>query len=280
LQAEVVDMPVWVKYIGLAVLAYAVYCTLVFAFQRQMIFPRSHIGYAPVALPDNLSIEQIWLTIHGATVESWYIPPTGGPANRRGPALIFAHGNAERIDVCIGELMPCTALGIGVLLVEYPGYGKSTGTPSQKSITAAFLAAYDMLAARHDVDPSKIVFYGRSLGGGAVCALAAARPAAALILASTFTGIRAMASRYLVPGFMVRDPFDNLTVVRDFSGPVLVVHGRHDDIIPFQHGTTLQKAARRAKLLAYDCGHNDCPPDAERFWRDIATFLREAGIIV
>jgi hypothetical protein len=280
LQAKVVDMPVWIKYIGLVVLAYAAYCTLVFAFQRQMIFPRSHIGYAPVALPDNLPIEKIWLTIPGASVESWYIPPTGGPSNGRRPVLIFAHGNAERIDVCTGELMPFTALGIGVLLVEYPGYGQSTGTPSQKSITAAFIAAYDMLAARLDVDPSKIVFYGRSLGGGAVCALAAKRSAAALILASTFTGIRAMASRYLVPGFMVRDPFDNLTVVREFSGPVLIVHGRYDDIIPFHHGTTLQKAARRATLLAYDCGHNDCPPNAERFWRDIANFLREAGIIV
>jgi len=127
-------MPVWVKYIGLAVLGYAAYCTLVFAFQRQMIFPRSLIGYAPVALPDNLPIEKIWLTIPGASVESWYIPPTGGPTNGRRPALIFAHGNAERIDVCTGELIPFTALGIGVLLVEYPGYGQSTGTPSQKSV--------------------------------------------------------------------------------------------------------------------------------------------------
>lgn len=277
---KVDDMPVWLKYIGLAALAYAVYCALLFVLQRQMIFPTSQIGYGPVALPQNLPIEKIWLTIPGASVESWYIPPTGGASNDRKPALIFAHGNAERIDVCTGDLMPFTALGIGVLLVEYPGYGRSTGTPTQKSITAAFIAAYDMLAARHDVDPSKIVFYGRSLGGGAVCALAAERPAAALILTSTFTGVRNMAARYLVPGIMVRDPFDNLTVVRDFSGPILIVHGRYDEIIPFHHGTTLQKAARRARLLAYDCGHNDCPPDEQRFWHDIATFLREAGIIV
>jgi fermentation-respiration switch protein FrsA (DUF1100 family) len=280
LQTKETVMPVWVKYSGLALLTYVVYCTLVFVLQRQMIFPRRHIGYAPVALLDNLPIEKIWLNTAGATVESWYIRPTSSPADGRGPALIFAHGNAERIDQCTGELMPFTALGIGVLLVEYPGYGQSTGTPSQKSITAAFTAAYDMLAARHDVDPSRIVFYGRSLGGGVVCALAAKRSAAALILASTFTSIRAMASRYLVPGFMVRDPFDNLTVVRDFSGPVLVVHGRYDTIIPFHHGTTLQKTARHATLLlAYDCGHNDCPPNADRFWRDIADFLREAGII-
>lgn len=273
-------MQVWIKYIGLAALAYAAYCTLLFMIQRQMIFPRGLIGSAPVTLPDNLAIEITWLTIPGGAVESWYIPARGVSANGPGPALIFAHGNTERIDVCAAELLPFTALGIGVLLVEYPGYGRSTGTPSQKSITAAFVAAYDMLAARPDVDPSKIILYGRSLGGGAVCALAAKRPAAALILASTFTGIRAMASRYLVPGFMVRDPFDNLVVLRAFNGPVLIVHGRHDDIIPFHHGTALQKTARRAKLLAYECGHNDCPPDAERFWRDIVTFLREAGVIV
>ncbi|MFZ0131184.1 MAG: alpha/beta hydrolase [Desulfobacterales bacterium] len=272
-------MPVWIKYIGVAALAYAAYGALVFAFQRQMIFPRSQIDYAPAVLPDSLAIEKTWLTIPGASVESWYIPPSGGAANGPKPALIFAHGNAERIDLCAAEMVPFTALGIGVLLVEYPGYGRSTGRPSQASITAAFIAAYDMLAARPGVDASKIVLYGRSLGGGAVCALAAKRPAAALILASTFTGIRAMASRYLVPGFMVRDPFDNLAVMRDFSGPILIVHGRDDDIIPFHHGLALQKAARRATLLAYDCGHNDCPPNQARFRRDIAAFLRETGIL-
>ena len=256
---------------------YLLYCGALFLLQRQMIFPRYLMG-APASQPTEIrGVETFWVETAQGRVEAWYLPPDRATAPA--PAIIFAHGNAERIDLCTGELMPFTALGIGVLLVEYPGYGQSSGTPSQKSITAAFLAAYDMLAARHDVDPSKNVFYGRSLGGGAVCALAAERPAAALILASTFTGIRSMASRYLVPGFMVRDPFDNLTVVRNFSGPVLIVHGRYDDIIPFHHGTTLQKAAHRATLLAYDCGHNDCPPDAERFWRDIASFLRAAGII-
>jgi len=272
-------MSVWIKYLGMAALAYVGYCAVVFTFQRQMIFPRSQTDYAPAALSDALVIEKTWLAIPGASVECWYIPPNDGPANGPKPALIFAHGNAERIDLCAAEMVPFTTLGIGVLLVEYPGYGRSTGSPTQQSITAAFVAAYDMLAARPEVDASKIFLYGRSLGGGAVCALAAKRPAAALILASTFTGIRAMASRYLVPGFMVRDPFDNLAIVRDFSGPILIIHGRHDDIISFHHGVALQKAARRATLVAYDCGHNDCPPNEAQFRRDIATFLRETGIL-
>jgi len=102
----------------------------------------------------------------------------------------LAHGNGELIDFWPNELNRFTNLGIGVLLVEYPGYGRSTGPQSQSSITEAFVTAYDTLCARADVEASKIILVGRSLGGGAVCALAAKRPAAALILMSTFTSAR------------------------------------------------------------------------------------------
>jgi fermentation-respiration switch protein FrsA (DUF1100 family) len=272
-------MAVFTKYLGIAALAYIAYCALLFALQRQIIFPRTLTGPAPADDPVDESIETSWVGIPGASVACWYLAPERGAVVGRAPALIFAHGNAERIEMCVGELKAFTRLGIGVLLVEYPGYGRSTGTPSQASITAAFTAAYDRLVSRPDVDPSRIVLYGRSLGGGAVCALAAARPATALILASTFTSIRAMAKRYLFPGLMVRDPFDNLSVVRDFRGPILIMHGRHDDTIAFHHGAALCEAARNATLLAYDCGHNDCPPDEKRFQQDVFLFLRKAGVI-
>lgn len=272
-------MALWLKIIGWTVLTYAVYCTFLFVIQRQMIFPRGLMGDMPgVALQDPAK-EKIWLAVDGSRIESWFLPPAGRVAGRRAPVLIFAHGNAELIDHCISELTPLTRLGLGVLLVEYPGYGRSGGSPSQKSITAAFVSAYDMLVGRPDVDPRKIVLYGRSLGGGAVCALATQRPAAALILVSSFTSVRAMATRYLVPGFLVRDPFDNLAVVKDYRGPVLVMHGRYDEVIPFRHGLALHRSARNARLLAYDCGHNDCPPDLGLFWQEVAAFLREAGII-
>ncbi|MGD9289583.1 MAG: alpha/beta hydrolase, partial [Desulfobacterales bacterium] len=170
-------------------------------------------------------------------------------------------------------------LGVALLLVEYPGYGSSAGSPSQNSITRVFVAAYDDLASRDDIDASRIVFFGRSLGGGAVCALARQRDAVALILMSTFTGVRPLAKRFLVPRFLVRDPFDNLAVVRNYPGPILVIHGRHDEVIPFSHGTELYRASQRGKMIAYDAGHNDCPPDWNIFWQDIASFLREIGII-
>ena len=196
------------------------------------------------------------------------------------PVVIFTHGNAELIDFAPVEHKPFTKLGIGVLLVEYPGYGRSEGRPSQKSITDALLVAYDMLVERKDVDPNKIILYGRSLGGGAACALAAKRPVSALILASTFTSVKSMAARYLIPGFIVRDPFDNRKVVQNFNGPILIIHGKHDDLIPYRHGKALHRAAKNAKLLTYNCGHNDCPPDYTTFWEDISGFLREAGVYV
>jgi len=183
------------------------------------------------------------------------------------------------IDFWPEALKRFPAMGVGLLLVEYPGYGRSAGSPSQESISETFTRAYDTLAARPDVDPTRIAFFGRSLGGGAVCDLAAKRPAAALILMSSFTSVRSFAIRYLAPSFLIRDPFDNLAVVRDYGGPVLVIHGRFDEVIPFGHGNALHAAARNGKMIAYDAGHNDCPPDWEVFWQDVEGFLRDAKVL-
>jgi hypothetical protein len=169
-------------------------------------------------------------------------------------------------------------MGMGLLLVEYPGYGRSAGSPSQESIAEAFTLAYDRLSARPEVDPGRIVLFGRSLGGGAVCDLAQKRPSAALILMSCFESVRAFAVRYLAPAFLIRDPFDNLSAVRRYRGPLLVLHGNADEVVPLSHGRALHAAAPNAKMIVYEAGHNDCPPDWEVFWRDVEVFLKVNGI--
>ena len=265
------------KYIFWAICIYIVYCGFLFLMQRKIMFPRGMIPQ-PASLRKLPGREIMWLENSSGRGESWLLRPVSGSTVRPVPAVIFGHGNGELIDFWPDELKRFTRLGMALLLVEYPGYGRSAGSPSQESITAAFTAAYDMLVARKDVDPDKIILYGRSLGGGAACALAAERPAAAIILASSFTSIKSMAARYLIPGFLVRDPFDNLNVVHQYAGPILIIHGKYDDIIPYRHGKALYKAAKNAKLLTYDCGHNDCPPDPVRFWQDISAFLHESGL--
>ena len=271
-------MNILLKTITWVLFLYLVYCGLLFVIQRRVLFPRHLIG-RPSNNEDIPGLEKIWVETSFGKIETWFLPQTAGRLTEPAPAVIFAHGNGELIDFWPYELKKLNRLGIGVLLVEYPGYGRSKGSPSQKSITEAFTGAYDVLVTREDVDASKIVLLGRSVGGGAVCILAAKRPSAALILMSSFTSVRSFSSKYLVPDFLVRDPFDNLAVVRAYHGPVLVIHGKFDEVIPFSHGKTLFQEAKHGKIITYESGHNDCPPSWDIFWRDIETFLHDSDLI-
>ena len=260
-------------------LFYIGYCCLLFLLQRQIIFPRYLISI-PSDGPRNMAgIEKIWLKLDFAKVEAWFLPAVTRNAESPAPLVIFGHGNGELIDFWPEALKRFSQLGMGLLLVEYPGYGRSTGSPSQQTITQTFVAAYDTVIQRKDVDPANIVLFGRSIGGGAICALAAERPSSALILMSTFTGLRPFASRYLVPKFLVRDPFDNLETIVNYSAPILILHGRHDTVIPYSHGVKLHRAGSNSKMITYEAGHNDFPPDWEQFWQDIAAFLQQHNIL-
>ena len=161
-----------------------------------------------------------------------------------------------------------------MLLLEYPGYGRSEGRPSQRSITEAILAADAWARQQPRIDASRIIPYGRSLGGSAAAILAAERPAPALILESAFTSARAFARQFGAPGFLVRDPLDTLAAVGRFRGPVLVLHGDHDEIVPLDHGRTLAAASPRATFRPLPCGHNDCP----RPWAEVRRFLDVHGL--
>jgi len=267
-----------IKIILWTLLFYMAYCSLIFLMQRQIMFPR-HLIAIPQSGEDLPFMEKIWIKTSFGKAEAWFLPPETKSQVTPAPAVIFAHGNGELIDLWPNELKRFNRLGIGVFLVEYPGYGRSEGTPSQKNIRETFNNAYDILTERKDVDPAKIILFGRSLGGGAVCLLAAERPSAALVLMSTFTGTRSFAKKYFVPSFLVRDPFDNLSVIRHYSKPVLVIHGKFDEVVPYSHGTSLCRSMPHATLITYACGHIDCPPDWEMFWKDIAAFLGTRGII-
>ena len=259
-------------------LCYLVYCGFLFLIQRQILFPRYLID-TPSKGEDHPFMEKMWIKTSFGKTEAWSLLPDSMNKKEPSPAVIFAHGNGELIDFWPDELKRFHHFGIGVMLLEYPGYGRSDGTPSQKSITETFNNAYDILIERKDVDPAKIILFGRSLGGGAVCTLAAERPSAALILMSTFTSARSFAKKYFAPGFLVRDPFNNLAVVRNYPEPVIIFHGKFDEVIPYSHGLALYKSAPRATMITYESGHNDCPPNWEMFWRDIETFLHDSGII-
>ncbi len=240
-------------------------------FERRTLFPAPVIADGTNVTLDSRS-RRLWFDTPRARTEAFFLPAN---AAGEGPLVIYTHSNGELIDHWADEFEILRESGVSVLLVEYPGYGRSSGTPSQNSITGSLVAAYDWAVAQPTVDPLRIVGYGRSLGGGVICALARERSLAAMILESTFTSVRDTSDRYGVPGFLFRSRFDSLSTVRSFPGPILLLHGERDNFIPVRHARRLQAAAPRSELQVMPCGHLDCP----RSWPRITDFLRRHRLL-
>lgn len=242
--------------IGLAALGVGAWWTLLFLSQRALMYPAPPV---PRFAGRPADVQVMWLPTSAGRVEAWFLPPTDA-GSRPAPLLLFAHGNGELIDYLPGLFDEPRAWGAAVLLVEYPGYGRSEGRPSQERIAEVMRAAWDWAVQQPAVDPARVVAWGRSVGAGAACTLVGERPIAGLILESAFTSARSFARRYGAPGFLVRDPFDNVARLQSYKGPLLIVHGEQDRVIPIRHGRTLAATAPHAEYHELPCGHNDCPP--------------------
>jgi fermentation-respiration switch protein FrsA (DUF1100 family) len=212
-------------------------------------------------------------------VPAWLLSADGASAAKPLPLVVFAHGNGELIEDWPEALDPYRHLGAHVLLPEYRGYGLAAGSPSESAIVDDFVRFYDLAVKRPEIDPRRVVFHGRSLGGGAVCALARQRIPAAMVLESTFTSIPDVARQWHVPPALIEDRFDSAAILPTLDVPLLVFHGTRDRVVPYDHGAKIARMARRARLVTYDCDHNDLPRQKDGYWRDIARFLRDAGIV-
>jgi len=246
--------------------------------QRAMLFPRSFPQQIPSALATP-GLERWWIESDEGPVEAWFLPGAGVDEEHPGPVVIFAHGNGELIDHWAQRLSPYRDLGVSLLLPEYRGYGRSEGAPSEAAIHADFEAFHARALAHPAIDESRIVFHGRSLGGGAVCTLLDAHPPRALILESTFTSVTDLARERWIPGFLVVDRFESVPAVRGYGGPLLLFHGTRDELIPVAHGRQLAAAHHDARLVLYDSGHNDLPPVGSDYWSAIERHLRASGVV-
>lgn len=227
------------------------------ALQKFITFPGAHPSVQQLSALAAAHGEAHWFEIDGARVEAWFLPAHSAG---RVPLFIHGHGNGELIDIQTKSVEALRAAGIGVMLVEYPGYGRSGGAPSEESVTSTFVAAYDWAKQDERVDASRIVGYGRSLGGGAVAQLAARRSLAALVLESSYTSIGELVRAKGIPGWLVVNEFDTRAVLRKYSGPVLILHGTNDGTFPSSLAEALHKSSSRSELHLEPCGHNDCPP--------------------
>ena len=254
--------------IGIGVIA--AYLAAVWYGQRVMLFPAAW-------LPAPVGVARAEIVSFGSVPHEFQAlflaPPDGTPEPF--PLLIFAHGNGELADDWVDQFAEVRGWGWGVLLFEYPGYGRRSGTTSETTIQRAILEAWDWATQTRRIDRARIVVHGRSLGGAAAAYLAGERPVAGLILESAFTSIRPLAAKYFVPRWLVRDPMDNLSALRKYTGPLLVVHGTEDDLVPVEHGRLLSAAVPGAELHELPCGHNDCPP----VWDLVRDFLMKHQLL-
>jgi uncharacterized protein len=197
-------------------------------------------------------------TEDGEQLHGWWIPARGRRA--RGHVLFF-HGNAGNVSHRLEHALALTAAGLDVLLVDYRGYGRSTGKPSEQGLYRDARASLAALRAGGHVDPRRIVFMGESLGGAVALWLATEEPPAALVLQSTFTSLRDMAHVHYkwVPAALVGDGFPSLERIRQLQAPVLILHGDADEIVPVAQGRALHDAAPapRRIVVVPGAGHND-----------------------
>lgn len=246
-------------------------------FVRGMVYPAP---LASVPSPPPQPFEEVELaTAAGHHVIAWAYDPGGSSA---GPAVAFFHGNGENLETMrqAGQLGELTALGVPFLAVDYPGYGRSGGTPSEAANVAAAVAALDWLGERHP--GRRRVAAGWSLGAAVALQAAAHHPERvdAVAVLSPWTSLRDVAARFyprLLVRAALRDRYDSLGAAPRIHRPALVVHGGDDWIIPVDHGRQVAAALPGPTrwVEVPGAGHNDLFAHRET-WAALSAFLAEA----
>jgi fermentation-respiration switch protein FrsA (DUF1100 family) len=196
--------------------------------------------------------------------------------------VLYCHGNAGNLSHRAESVRRWQKLlGLAVLIFDYPGYGRSTGKPTEAGAYAAGEVMYRHLVQDRGIAPERIVLQGGSLGAAVAIELARKHPHRALVLVGPFTSLADMASLvfpWLPPiRWAVGNHFDNLAKIGECKGPVFIAHGTKDTIIPFEQGRRLYQTARQPArffpMEGYD--HNNTPgPD---FYAALREFLRTKG---
>ena len=170
--------------------------------------------------------------------------------------ILFSHGNAEDLGTLAFELEDMKAMGFSVFAYDYHGYGTSGGKANEQNAYEDEEAAYDYLTQVLHVRADRIIAHGRSLGGALAIDLASRKPLAGLIVESSFVSAFRVLTGYPIFPF---DKFRNLDKITQVPCPVLIIHGREDEVIPFWHGARLFELANGPKMNFWvdGAGHNN-----------------------
>ncbi len=210
---------------------------------------------------------------NGQNIASYY-----RPADENMPTLLWSHGNAENLSTVKFAMDGLNEMGFGVLAYDYPGYGNSPGQPSEEGCQDALALAYQLLVDGKKIPPSKIILAGQSVGSGPTCWLAENHEHGGVLLISPFlSAFRTITHIPLFP----HDRFQNLHRIKNFSTPLLIIHGEDDEVIPFAHGKKLFELSpsdQKTFLPIPNAGHNDLfVKEPLLIFEVIQTFGKEVG---
>jgi hypothetical protein len=251
-------------------------CLLVCLYQSHLVYyPQRGLDLTPRDL--GMDYDEVILESgeEKIPIVAWYVPAGG----RRGTVL-FCHGNAGNLSGRLEIIAAYHELGLSVLIFDYRGYGRSQGRPSEEGTYEDGLAAWRHLTETRGCSPSEIVILGRSLGGAIAAWLAQRHTPGALILESAFTSVPDVGAEvypYLPVRLLSRFRYNSLARMSEIRCPVLIAHGRDDEMIPFDHGQALFEAAREPKVLMELTGthNNGFFMTGSRYVQEIDSFLRK-----
>ncbi len=212
-------------------------------------------GELSLPMPDGTEIKALYLPNPSAAFTLWYF-----------------HGNAEDLWDIEPTLHALHDAGYAVFAADYPGYGRSGGQPTEQSVYAASRVARAYLRDTLKIPAKQTIILGRSLGGGPAVQMATEERVAGLVLQSTFlSSYRVMTHWTILPGA----PFNNASKLPRVGCPVLVQHGRLDEVIGFYHGEQLFALAPEPKRFLWvdSAGHNDLPEvSGANYWQALKDF--------
>ncbi|MDA1116561.1 MAG: alpha/beta hydrolase [Proteobacteria bacterium] len=252
--------------VGLPLVVYLAQNSLI--FHRQ---PLSAAAAAEISRRHPAATEVFLSTADGTRIHAWHL--------KSGPDLmLYFGGNAEEVSWMLDAArteMP----HVSWLLMNYRGYGRSEGSPSEKALVADALAWYDHAVKLPGVDAKRIYAFGRSLGSGPAVALAAERQLAGLILVTPFDSLAAVAKRYywyLPVDWLLKHRFDSIALAPKLKQPLLCLIAERDEVIPPVHGERLFAAwgGAKRKIVMQDAGHNSTDTHPI-FWPSIREFLAQ-----
>ena len=235
-------------------IAYAIVLLLIRVFEsRFTFFPNMPGRLEGDWHPPGLALRDVWLTTSdGLKLHAWWIP------NERATYTFLAfHGNAANITNRAPVYESLRDTPANVLALEYRGYGRSEGSPSEAGMYRDADTAYDYLIGQLGIAPKSIISFGQSLGTAVAANLAARKEVGAVILEAPFPSASALARKmfWFFPGihFLVYGQLDTAARLKEITAPVLIVHCTRDPVIPFPFGKAAFEAANSPKrFLAID----------------------------